>query len=101
MRMNLNAHAVSTAGVSPHNGIVADYATGRVVQRRANRVMGRGTNINSRYQSFNLIGANKTAIDSHQHIGLRTHAQAIDSRVRMREGQMALLGEEHIVAQLL
>ena len=63
--------------------------------------MGRGANIDSRHQPFNLIAANQTAIDSQQHIGLRPHTQTIHSRVRMRKGQMSLLGEQHIIVQLL
>jgi hypothetical protein len=67
-----------------------------MVERGHDRVVRIGLQRHRRHEPLNLLGEDDAAVDAQNLIHLRAFAQAVDAAIRMRQRQVAMLGEHHV-----
>ena len=98
--VDLHAHRVGGAGVAPVDGVVADRATGWVVQGAEDRIPRVLADVHERDEPGDLLRADHLGVDALQLVDLRPPAHRPQGRVVVGEREMSPLREHHVEVQL-
>src|SRR5579859_7338431 len=100
MRMDLDALAIRTAGVTPDDRVVPNDASRRMVEPGQDRLARPITHVEPRNELGNFLQTDEPAIDSEQTVCLGPLAQRRDAALGVGNREMPLLREHDIVIEL-
>src|SRR5688500_13572852 len=93
MGMDLDAHAIACARITPYHRVMADDAAGRMVEARENRVSSGCPHLDTGDQLPDLVASDQHAVYAEQLVVLGAHTEADDARVVVRQSEVAALAE--------
>ena len=99
--MEVDAIGIGAAGVSPHDGVVADRAAGRMVEGAEDRVSGVGADIERWGELLDLGRRDHRRVDALQLVDLGPPVHRPQRRVGVGEGEVAAFAEHHVEVQVV
>ena len=99
--VDLGPARVGAAGQAPDDGVVADDAAGRVVERAQDRIGRVLADVHRRGQALDLVGPDQARVDALQAVDLGAVGHHEHRAVGVREREVAALREEQVEVQLL
>ena len=99
--VHVHAHAVGHPRVRPHDGVVADHAPGRVVERGHDREVGMAREVELRTELRDLVRVDHPGVDAEESVHLRALVGDDHGALGVRERQVTLLREQEVVVELL
>ena len=100
VRVDLDALPVGAARVAPHHRVVADDASGRVVEGAHDRPRDVLGEVHLRAELGDLVRVDEAAVDAEELVHLGSLGGGDHPAVGVRERQVALLGEEEVEVEL-
>ena len=99
--MHVDAHPIRHPRVRPHDGVVADHATGRMVEGGHDREVGMAREVELRTELRDLVRVDHAGVDAEEPVHLRALVRDDHGALGVREREMALLREQEVVVELL